>query len=262
VADPTWPVTLTDKDWQKKKGNISKLAGETGIGDAMDDAEKAFDKIDWKKFDAREILPQDRDISNLKALKSAAGDYYKSTVEPVRVKVKKIKDLAEKTAAEWKKKTLIPSSARKAAEAVASEADKFWLTLKGNSSTFDEYMKTFDTMIAVKEKNAIDEAKKLDVTIANLETALKDFAKAPTKAAWSTGNTSSHQRCRSMCNSIRNIPALKDEYWSTWQKFGDEYHRDAPDGGEEETAAMKTKGQTVWKALATFKANYRKVMAG
>ena len=76
MADPTWPVTLTDKDWQKKKGNISKLAGETGIGDAMDDAEKAFDKIDWKKFDAREILPQDRDISNLKALKSAAGDYY------------------------------------------------------------------------------------------------------------------------------------------------------------------------------------------
>lgn len=259
--DPEWPATLTNADWQKKKGNIAKLAGETGIGDAMTAAEKDFKKIDWKKMDAREIAPKDRDIPVIKARQDAAGEHYRDVIAPVREKVKKIRDLAEKTAADWKKNKLIPSSSRKAAEAVASEAETLWMTLKSNSSLFDAYNKTFTDMIAVKEKMAVDEAKKLDVTVSNLETALKEFAKTPTKAAWFTGNTSAHQRCRSMCNAIRNIPALKDVYWRTWQPFGDEYHRDAPDG-EQEAEVMKQKGSTVWKALQTFKTNYKRVMAG
>jgi hypothetical protein len=108
----------------------------------------------------------------------------------------------------------------------------------------------------VKQKMEQDELKKFEVTLANLETALRQAAANPTKKVWFEGNTSAHQRCRSVCNAIRNIPKLKPKYWATWQPFGDEFHRDCPDG-EREQELMRKKIATVAKDQ-TLKANYKR----
>jgi hypothetical protein len=260
-ADPIWPAILTDRDWQKKKGNIAKVAGKTGIGAAMTAAEKAFARIDWLKFDARHMLPQDRDAPKIKAAKANCGALYKSTVEPARVKLKDLRDVATKQAADWKKNKLIPAATVKHLETIAKTADTLWITLKSNSQVFSSRLATFDVLLAEKLKQEQDELAKINDTIANLEKALGEVARTPTKAAWSTEKTSAHQRCRSMCNTIRNVPKLKAKYWSTWEKFGNFYHKDAPDGAPEETVAMNAKIDTVKRELAKFKANFRADLA-
>lgn len=256
-----WPAVLTNADWQKKKGAVAKIAGETGIGDALKAAQAAYEKIDFNKFDARMTLPQDRDTENMIAGKKACKDLYAKVVVPARAKVKEVCDLAEKTAIAWKKNKMMPASSTKAAEAVAAEADLMWMQLKDNSSGFVDLMKSWDDIIALNVKKADDEAKKLKVTIANLTKALTETAKTPTKECWEQGTTSAHQRCRSMCNTIRAVPGLKKQYWSTWQAFGDNYAKKVPVGGEEEKKAVLTLVRMVGAALKDFNANYEKFLS-
>jgi hypothetical protein len=42
VKIPDYPKLLTAADWQKNKGNVAKLKGETGLGDALKEAEAAY----------------------------------------------------------------------------------------------------------------------------------------------------------------------------------------------------------------------------
>lgn len=259
---PTWPAILTNADWQKKKGVISKIAGKTGIGEAMTAAENAFKQINWDLFDAVTALPmpKDRDPDKIAAAKAACTKEFSAKVEPARTQLKKLRDKATPLAAAWKKNKLIPAASTKHVEDVAKAADAFSLGLAGNSQNMTSLLKTFDTMLAVKQKAEQDELGKIDVTIANLEKALLGVAAKPTKKGWSDGATCAHQRCRSMCNMIRNVPKLKAKYWGIWQKFGDEYHKDAPVGALE-AAAMKKKIDTVKAELAKFKASYKKDLA-
>jgi hypothetical protein len=259
AIDPIWPVVLTDKDWQKKKGTIAKVTAKTGLGTQMIKAYGLFKKINFDKFEAQRAipLPHDRDIPNIVKAKQNAMTFYKSQVEPTRNELKKLRDMAKKVSDDWKKSKTIPSSATKAALDVANAADSLSMELLGNSHTMAPRIASFDTMIETKKKAADEEIKKLAVTITNLEKALGEVAKTPTKAFWSAGNTSAHQRCRSMCNTIRVVPVLKGKYWKTWQPFGDEYHKKAPDGPQE-AAAVKKMISNVETALKVFKANYQK----
>jgi hypothetical protein len=259
---PTWPEILTNTDWQKKKGAISKIGGKTGVGEAMTASQNAFKGIDWSLFDAATALPmpKDRDPDKIVAAKAACVQEFKTKVEPTRAQLKTLRDKATAVAGAWKKNRLIPASSTKHIEDVTKAADAFSLGLAGNSQNLTTLLKTFDTMLAVKQKAEQDELAKVDVTIANLEKALLEAAAKPTKKSWSEGSTSAHQRCRSMCNMIRNVPKLKAKYWGTWQKFGDEYHKDAAEGALE-AAAMKKKIETVKTELAKFKASYKKDLA-
>ena len=259
AVDPSWPVVLTDKDWQKKKGTVAKVTAKTGLGAQMIKTEKLFKKINWDKFEAQRAipLPHNRDLPNIVKAKQTAMSSYKSDIEPVRNELKKLRDMAKKVSDEWKKSKTIPGSATKAALEVMNAADGLSMEMLGNSHTMAPRIKSFDTMIETKKKQADEEIKKLAVTITNLEKALGEVAKTPTKAFWSGGPTSAHQRCRSMCNTIRVVPVLKDKYWKTWQPFGDEYHKKAPDGPQE-GAAIKKMISNVETALKVFKANYQK----
>ena len=259
MAYPKWPAILMNADWQKKKGAISKMLGKTGVGEAMNAAKALFDKIEWEKMDALSILPGDRDIPIIRERQKGAKTYYSAHVVPARALVKKVCDAAEATAKKFKANKLVPASSTKHAEAVVKEADAFWITLKDNAQWAADMNKSFETMIALKEKNALDENKKLPATIENLEKSLKGSLKDMTSSFWRNGSDSPHQRCRSMCNAIRNIPALKAEYWSEWQTYGNEYHKDVVDGAKNENDLMKKKIVKVTNALAVFKANYKKI---
>src|SRR4030095_6768860 len=56
MAIPTYPVILTQADWNKKKGIFAKAAGETGIGALMLQTETLYKAVDWNKFDVRKVL--------------------------------------------------------------------------------------------------------------------------------------------------------------------------------------------------------------
>ena len=111
IADPIWPAILTNADWQKKRGAVSKLVGKTGVGEAMTAAAKAlFDKISFVKMTAQDILPQDHDIPTIKERRKQAAAYYASTIVPARTAVKKIVDADEETAKKFKANKLVPKS--------------------------------------------------------------------------------------------------------------------------------------------------------
>jgi hypothetical protein len=261
-ANPDWPVILTNADWQKKKGVVAKIAGETGIGEAMTAAQTEFNKINWKSFAATDLLPADRHSnSGLLKKRQAALAYHGKTVEPVRTKLKALNTLAKAVAEKWKKNKLIPAGSVKTVEAVATAANNLSIDLMNNSINFTEAWKSYDDVIENNKKKAAIEINKIKTTIGNLESAITEYIKNPTKKAWADGNTSVHQRCRSMCNTIRAVEELDAKYWTTWQPFGDFYNKDAPDNNpEEEKKIMTQKVRTVVTALKDFKANYQNLL--
>jgi hypothetical protein len=259
-ANPQWPAILTNASWQKEKGKVSKLAGKTGVGEAMNAAQADFLKINWNTIAAEDIAPKDRDMPIILERKKAAIAYINGPVDAARQKIKVIRDKAHATAENWKKNPLIPKSAREAAEKIEKAADLLFLSLKSNSQVIGEFLASFDKMYDVKKGQMEKGINEMDGTIPLLETALKECAKNATIDTWSKGDKCPHQRCRSMCNFIRNVPQWKAKYWSTWQKFGDEYHKDVPIGDPKEKEKILAKISTVGKALAAFKTDYKKLV--
>ena len=48
---PDYPAILTKTNWDKNKGVVAKMAGATGVGDALSKLEAAYKAVDWKKFE-------------------------------------------------------------------------------------------------------------------------------------------------------------------------------------------------------------------
>ncbi len=144
MATPPIPAALTQTSWAKEKGIVAKiLKSDTGIGDLMAKMATAYGAVDWNKFSvaalANATTPGEVDVA-----KAAAVTEYKSKVEPLRKAVTDLRDRAKKTSEEWKKNKLIPSSSTKAAAAVATAADIFFITLKDNSVFITEFSKACD----------------------------------------------------------------------------------------------------------------------
>lgn len=257
---PTWPASLTDAEWQKKKGSIAKVAGKTGVGEAIKAAKTAFDKIDFNKAEASQIPPAERSEENLTKKAAEALAWHKGTVEPARDKIKDVRDAANKAAASWKKNPVIPKASVKAAEDFAALADNLWIDLKTNSVTMTKILDDYDRMIDTAKRIEEAERAKIATSISNLKKALREVVATPTKAEWGDANTSAHQRCRSMCNAIKAIPSLKKQYWSEWQKYGDFYAKNVVAGSPTEKAEIIAIVKEVGNSLKTFEAGYQKHM--
>src|SRR5258708_2127467 len=57
MAIPKIPPILTETEWNKNKGAMAKLAGETGIGALMTQVKKDYDAVHWGFFDVHRVLP-------------------------------------------------------------------------------------------------------------------------------------------------------------------------------------------------------------
>ncbi len=209
MAPKTIPVILTQADWNKKKGVIAKMAGETGIGAAMKVLEAEWKKVDWDEMDPVEAFTKAKLKANptnyAKVFAIAKGQI--SKVEGVRVKVKALRDLAEKTEKKFKASKLIPSSSTQHVANIKTTADHFWIELK-----------SIDKLWEAKEK-VINEKYKKDLTFAatNLKNNLKSstakadvFAdkvrKTPNAATFNSGI---QQAARDMTQNIVNVKKIK-----------------------------------------------------
>jgi len=135
---PAYPAILTDATWQKKKGAIAKVAGKTGVGDAMKAADKAYADVlkNQRQMEIYTYLPNATQITKEgidAALKSVVA-YYNANVEgDVRKKVIALRDAAKKTAEKWEKNKLIPKDSAKYARDVEKAADFFMVSLNKNT---------------------------------------------------------------------------------------------------------------------------------
>ncbi|MDT8345206.1 MAG: hypothetical protein RQ752_12350 [Thermohalobaculum sp.] len=133
-----YPAILTDATWQKKKGAIAKIAGKTGVGDAMKAADKAYSDVlkNQRQMEIYTYLPNATQITKEgidAALKSVVA-YYNANVEgEVRKKVIALRDAAKKTAEKWEKNKLIPKDSAKYARDVEKAADSFMVSINKNT---------------------------------------------------------------------------------------------------------------------------------
>ena len=174
-AYPVYPKKLTNKEWQKKKGKIAKVAGKTGIGAAMKRSKALYKQVDWKVFDPYMALSKEqRTVENIDALYKEARKEYAGKVQPLRESVKELRDLAEDVAKKWKKKKTIPKKSRKYVASIAKEADRFFIELK---SFDDADFKKMKSVVMKREAKAVKGFKDASKSI---EDGLKKVKKTPT----------------------------------------------------------------------------------
>lgn len=206
----TIPVILTQADWNKKKGVIAKMAGETGIGAAMKLLETEWKKVDWQEMDPDDAFAKAgikaTPTNYSKLLATAKGQL--SKVEAVRVKVKALRDLATTTEAKFKKSKLIPSSSTQHVANIKRTADQFWIELK-----------SIDKLWEAKEK-VINEKYRRDLTFAatNMKTNLRSSTtkadafvdKVRKDLTVKTFNSGIQQAARDITQNMVNVKKIKE----------------------------------------------------
>lgn len=146
---PQLPAILTESDWDRNKGTIAKMAGETGIGAALKNVKRTFDAVDFKKFDPAlackgAIAPSDID----RAVNELANEF-RSKVEPLRAELAKTHDLGNQIATKFKSNKLIPSSSTEHVLKLAAAAMQFMAQLKTLSTPSPEFAKAKEKLSVV-----------------------------------------------------------------------------------------------------------------
>ena len=200
-----YPKTLTDADWQKKKGLIGKLK-KTGLGAELIEAQALHNKIDAVK-----LLPQNPNTEvEIQAGIKDAKVYYAKIVFPLRMQLSKVDKVATK-AADTLKKMTGGGDASKAALAVAKAATDFALTCK--SLDMDGPIQAMRDLIVKKNMLA---AKYLTESIKKFLVGAKVFLADGSKESW---GDNIKQQGRSVSNSVKQLENYNKEFWAEFQKF-------------------------------------------
>lgn len=132
---PAYPQILKKTDWDSKKGTIAKIAGRTGVGEAMAVCERAYTDVKWEELELSKIpfnlrnftkAGWDRELEQAKA--QATGNLRK-LVESLY----KLRDVASAAAEKFARNMLIPSSSPEHVKLIAKTADQLGVSLNTNS---------------------------------------------------------------------------------------------------------------------------------
>lgn len=253
MALVSYPKILTNKDWQKNKGTIAKIAGKTGIGPELDKLEAAFKKVDQSRLTANGYGKL-HDFDEVEKARKQAMDYYAKNIKPVRDQALEVSRKAGKVEGDFKKKKTIPKKSTEHVGKLSKEALNFATALK----SFDEEWKTFDAYKEKLQKHIDLSKKKITTDIKNAEKGIAECIKdGATADAW---DKHVHQRCRSICNGIKVVPEWNKDLWKKWEKFGDHYHKKGvkvgtPDEKKQIAAKCKELAGELQKLKAYLKKN-------
>jgi len=208
-----YPKELTNKAWQKEKSITDKLKKntKTGLGDALEAAAKAWDKISWNML-----------IADNAMFTVDSGGKYRGEEEFEFAKANAKAELAGAVASARKCLMAASKEAHNTSEnkELSKDAVKKAVTLsKGlmdmESNLRDIKLDDFDE----KKKRWLQlkdmQMKALKKDIENLEKALLAVAKEPTLKYWSDNVK---QKFRSVGNTLGNFNEFKEE-WKTWQPW-------------------------------------------
>jgi hypothetical protein len=112
---------LTDKDWQKKKGNVAKLGGETGLGATLEKGKHSYDNV-LNAMKVVEGVPNSKFTDEWKHVSAALDATYKE--------LNAISALSGSTENKWKRIPAFPAASLKAVKAIQAAAAEFSKELK------------------------------------------------------------------------------------------------------------------------------------
>ena len=206
-----YPAELTPAYWDKNKGTVAKMAGETGIGAALTKLKAAHAKIDWNLLTAYGYGKL-HDNSEINDAEKKAKAYYQSKVVPYATMAGGVMTLALGTAKKFQANKLIPKSSTATVAAIAKAAD----VVKVACKSLDVEFKTFAEYRAKLAQQIEGQKKLIRPNIDKLEKGLAACIKNPTKDSWNDNCT---QQCRSINNGVQVNPEWKAAYGKTWVKY-------------------------------------------
>lgn len=203
---PDYPAVLTKANWDKNKGVIAKMAGATGVGDALSKLEAAYKAVDWKKFEIAANKPNPFSLPKLDAQKKAALAEMNGNAAKLRAAAYAARDAARKAAGDLKKNPLT-----KGAGAVCDQIEKAadFMGVGANSNSLATYIEKD----AAEARNAFDVTAKaiqtkIPSTVSALVKAIKAAGDPPTPKSWK--DAAMMTRCRDLNQLIGNVPKLTE----------------------------------------------------
>jgi len=209
-----YPPELLPAYWEKNKGTIAKMAGETGIGAALTKLKTLHGQIDWTLLRA-DGYGKLHDVPEIDATEKKAKAYYQAKVVPYAAYAGTVKDLALQTAQKFQANKMIPKSSVVAVATIAKCAD----VVKVACKSLDEEFKTFQAYRDKLGQQIEGQKKLIRPNIEKLKKGLADCIKTPTKSSW---NDNVKQQCRSINNGVQVNPEWKAQFGATWVKYDGE----------------------------------------
>lgn len=236
---PTIPPILTEADWNKHKGVIAKMAGETGIGAAMKSFKAAFDRVEWIHFSVKQSYKNIAEIDAQQKAVMAEG----SKIEPIRKELFKLRDVAKAAEEKFKKSKLIPSTSTQQVQKIQKAAEDFALTMK----SMDSVLKEFESSRAkVTNRENITKAAVVSY-LGKVEAGIKRVTAKPTGDEFASFWK---EEIRGMGAAISKTPTLAPTFSPVWQKLSAQSYLP---GSAATPQVVKAKLAEVQKALNDVK---------
>lgn len=244
---PPYSKTLTEKDWQKKKGAIAKIAGNTGIGGQLKLAKSQYDAVNWRIFRLAESTPGIGVSRTLEDIETGYSNALKQgpALKKLYKTLRSIEVDAQKLAAAWGKKKTIPKKSIQHAELVSTEAKKL------------SYAVAPATITDVLKKEKAEVIKSYDILQAEhakINTRLKKYvvstAKGLPKVTLETYGNFWSEHIRGIGTSLPIVAKRHPELAKEWDVIKTYARKEVKPKDESELTAQKKTIAAALKSLA------------
>lgn len=235
-----YPAALLAANWDKNKGTVAKMAGETGIGAALKKLKDQHAKIDWAKLTANGYGKL-HNTAEVDAAEKQAKAYYQSMVVPYAAAARQVRDHATEVAKKFAANKLIPKSSTVYVASIAKAADVVSVACK----SLDEEFKSFAAYRDKLNQQIAGQQKLIRPNIDKLKKGLAECLKSPTKDAW---NNHVKQQCRSINNGVQVNPQWKAKFGAVWVKYdGETFYGKLKDEAKLDEKAKKKQADDIVK---------------
>lgn len=212
MAKIDYPVTLTQKDWDKKKPLAAKTKA-TGIGDMLKQVQKLHDAVPWNEFDFK----KHGSLANIDGAYEAAQKTYIAKVKNIARASKDAGSLANTWAGKFSKEKLIPKSAAQACKAIADAADTYGKEVLAFEDAFTTEYRTERKKIEATVRSALKPiltkgVQKVDLFLSDIATLKGSPTKANLlKLATGDGGARGYcTQCKNWDQILKDFPDLRD----------------------------------------------------
>ncbi len=235
-----YPAELLPATWDKNKGTVAKMAGETGIGAALTALKAKHAKIDWTLLTAAGYGKL-HNAAEVDAAEKEAKSYYAKNVAPYADEARAVRELAKKVGAKFAANKLIPKNSTVTVLNIAKQADIVSVACK----SLDDEWKTFPAIRAKLNKQIEDQKKLIGPNIVKLKKGLLACIAKPGKQSWFDNV---RDNCRSINNGVQVNPEWKAKFGSTWIKYdGEKFYSTLKDETKLDEKGKKKQNEDIVK---------------
>lgn len=241
-----YPAELLPASWDRNKGTIAKIAGETGIGAALVKLKAKHAAIKWEKLTAMGYGKL-RDVAEVDEAEKKAKSYHATDIAQYIVEAKAVRDLAMAVATKFAANKLIPKASTVTAANIAKQADIVAVACKSMKEEAETFAASRDKLA----KQIEGQMKLIRPNIEKLKKGLDACIKSPSKQSWSDNVL---QNCRSINNGVQVNPEWKKLFGATWIKYdGATFYDTLTDEAKLDEKKKKAQSESIVKMCKEIK---------